>query len=160
MIIYLTPYIVRTSGDLQKLKALLSELDSVQEQYNKIVLENLEDRGGAFTSKGSASGRIRRSPDVYRGPAPVTSYRPTRNSRGPVPKTETPSSRTVAPVQSVKKKSTSSRISNSSVPVVASAEVEEEGFFSSLFSSSKTPEATHSSQQGSRGPYNPDFGDR
>ena len=160
VIIYLTPYIVRSSGDLQKLKVLLSELDNVQEQYNKIVLENLEDRGGVFTSKGSASGRIRRSPDVYRGPAPVTSYRPTTNSRGPVPKTVTPSSRTVAPVQPVKKKSASSRISNSSVPVVASAEVEEEGFFSSLFSSSETPEATHSSQQGSRGPYNPDFGDR
>ena len=161
VIIYLTPYIVRSSGDLQKLKALLSELDSVQERYNKIVLENLEGRGGSFSSKGSASGRIRRSPDVYRGPIPSTEYRTTTGSRGAIPEAVTPpSTRVTTPTQPVQKKSASSRISTSPVPVVASAEVEEEGFFSSLFSSSKTPEATHSSQQGSRGPYNPDFGDR
>ena len=84
VIIYLTPYIVRSSSDLQKLKMLLSELDQVQEQYNKIVLADLEKRGGSFTSKGSASGRIRHSPDVYRGPEPVVVENPSMGSRGPI----------------------------------------------------------------------------
>jgi hypothetical protein len=38
--------------------------------------------------------------------------------------------------------------------------VEEEGFFSSLFSGSTEPTKNDSSFQGSRGYYNPDFGER
>jgi len=169
VIIYLTPYIVRSSSDLQKLKMLLSELDQVQEQYNKIVLADLEKRGGSFTSKGSASGRIRHSPDVYRGPEPVVVENPSMGSRGPIYNTPAPVvSAPVAipqetlPTPAPQKQHASSRIVSSNTPStseVASAEVEEEGFFSSLFSSAKTEENQESATRGSRGYYNPDFGD-
>jgi general secretion pathway protein D len=170
VIIYLTPYIVRSSSDLQKLKLLLAELDHVQDQYNKIVLENLEDRGGAFTSKGSASGRIRHSPDVYRGPAPVVVENPSMGSRGPIYNTPAPAvnapvavpQTTTVPTPTPKKQNASSRIispNTSSTLEVASADVEEEGFFSSLFSSAKKEENKESATRGSRGYYNPDFGD-
>jgi len=39
VVIYLTPYIVRKSGDLQKLKAVLTELEEVQNRYNEYVYE-------------------------------------------------------------------------------------------------------------------------
>jgi general secretion pathway protein D len=165
VIIYLTPYIVRSSGDLQKLKSLLSELDKVQDQYNKIVLENLKDSGGAFTSKGSASGRIRHSPEVYRGPTPSVTNTRSTGSRGAIP-VETSSAYVVQPTRTVsqvtKKTSASSRIATEqqSMAVVASSAGEEEGFFSSLFSSSSEPESVKSSTQGSRGYYNPDFGEK
>jgi general secretion pathway protein D len=62
VIIYLTPYIVRKSGDLQALKEILTELDSVQNRYNTLVREHLEDtRQRAFSSSSKpASERIRR----------------------------------------------------------------------------------------------------
>jgi general secretion pathway protein D len=44
VVIYLTPYIVRKSSDLEKLKKILEELDKVQERYNAIVERNLEHR--------------------------------------------------------------------------------------------------------------------
>lgn len=37
VVIYLTPYIVRKSGDLQHLKKMLSELEEVQQRYNCLV---------------------------------------------------------------------------------------------------------------------------
>ncbi|MDQ7086277.1 MAG: type II secretion system secretin GspD [Sulfurovum sp.] len=66
VIIYLTPYIVRSSSDLQKLKSLLSELDDVQRQYNKIVGKNLEalDLKAFKSHNGSAAGRIRAVPQT------------------------------------------------------------------------------------------------
>jgi len=53
VVIYLTPYIVRKSGDLEKLKELLAELDEVQSRYNKIVEKILEDKKKPFFSFGS-----------------------------------------------------------------------------------------------------------
>ena len=53
VVVYLTPYIVRKSGDLEKLKELLAELDEVQERYNKIVEEILEDKKKPFFSIGN-----------------------------------------------------------------------------------------------------------
>jgi len=50
VVIYLTPYIVRKSGDLEKLKEVLAELDEVQEKYNKIVEKILEDKQKPFFS--------------------------------------------------------------------------------------------------------------
>jgi len=50
VVIYLTPYIVRKSGDLQKLKEILAELDEVQDRYNKIVEKILEDKKKPFFS--------------------------------------------------------------------------------------------------------------
>jgi len=46
VVIYLTPYIVRKSGDLQKLKELLSELDEVQARYNQLVEQKLNSIEG------------------------------------------------------------------------------------------------------------------
>jgi len=41
VVIYLTPYIVRKSGDLQALRHALSELESIQTKYNTFVREGL-----------------------------------------------------------------------------------------------------------------------
>ncbi len=64
VVIYLTPYIVRKSGDLEKLKSLLSELEDVQKQYNKLV-EKVLDGDTEVSSlepvAHPASQRIRRT---------------------------------------------------------------------------------------------------
>jgi len=44
VVIYLTPYIVEKSSDLVTLRKNLEELDSIQEKFNKIVLNELEKR--------------------------------------------------------------------------------------------------------------------
>jgi general secretion pathway protein D len=68
VVVYLTPYIVRKSGDLQKLKRMLTELDEVQEKYNQQVEAALERNAGnsSFVAEPSlgkppASQRIRRT---------------------------------------------------------------------------------------------------
>jgi len=54
VVIYLTPYIVPKSGDLKRLKKLLTELDGLQTKYNSIVYNALENR----TNGRGASNRI------------------------------------------------------------------------------------------------------
>ncbi len=44
VVIYLTPYIVKRSTDLATLRKNLDELDSIQEKFNRIVLNKLEKR--------------------------------------------------------------------------------------------------------------------
>jgi len=44
VVVYLTPYIVRRSGDLQKLKRMLAELEEVQIRYNRLVEHALEKK--------------------------------------------------------------------------------------------------------------------
>jgi general secretion pathway protein D len=44
VVIYLTPYIVRKSGDFKKLRAMLNELEEIQTKYNSFVREGLENR--------------------------------------------------------------------------------------------------------------------
>jgi general secretion pathway protein D len=44
VVIYLTPYIVQKSTDLVTLRKNLDELDSIQQKFNKIVLNKLEQR--------------------------------------------------------------------------------------------------------------------
>jgi len=67
VVIYLTPYIVRKSDDLQKLKSMLSELEEVQERYNTFFEEALEEKTGVSTaeiaseSTAPASRRIKRT---------------------------------------------------------------------------------------------------
>jgi len=70
VVIYLTPYIVRKSGDLQKLKSMLAELDEVQQRYNKLIYKELEENRGksgsapessAPVASVPASNRIRRT---------------------------------------------------------------------------------------------------
>ena len=67
VVIYLTPYIVRKSDDLQKLKSMLSELEEVQERYNDFFEKALEEKTGvpaaeiASESTAPASRRIKRT---------------------------------------------------------------------------------------------------
>ena len=51
VVIYLTPYIVRKSTDLVKLKEALSKLSSIQTRYNKYIKEKIKRK----TSPGSQS---------------------------------------------------------------------------------------------------------
>jgi general secretion pathway protein D len=44
VVIYITPYIIKKSSDLSSLRQHLDELESVQQQYNKIIFEELENR--------------------------------------------------------------------------------------------------------------------
>lgn len=44
VVIYLTPYIVKKSTDLVKLRKHLDELESVQQKFNRIVLDKLEQK--------------------------------------------------------------------------------------------------------------------
>jgi len=49
VVIYITPYIIKKSSDLTTLRVRLAELESVQQQYNKILLSQLEERTGEST---------------------------------------------------------------------------------------------------------------
>jgi len=44
VVIYLTPYIVRRSDDLQKLKRMLAELEEVQGRYNEYIRSVLDGK--------------------------------------------------------------------------------------------------------------------
>jgi len=46
VVIYLTPYIVRKSGDLKRLRQALSELEEIQIKYNTYVRKGLNQRAG------------------------------------------------------------------------------------------------------------------
>jgi len=66
VVIYLTPYIVRKSGDLQRLRTALTELEDVQTRYNSFVKRGLEQKSGfkdngitSRTGGNDASHRIR-----------------------------------------------------------------------------------------------------
>jgi len=64
VVIYLTPYIVRKSGDLQRLRTALNELEDIQARYNTFVKRGLNQksgyRGGNDKTVGDPSHRIRR----------------------------------------------------------------------------------------------------
>ena len=62
VVIYLTPYIVRKSDDLQKLKSMLAELEEVQGRYNTFFKKGLEEKTGVSVEEASvpASRRIKR----------------------------------------------------------------------------------------------------
>ena len=64
VVIYLTPYIVRKSDDLQKLKSMLTELEEVQGRYNDFFEKALEEKTGVSVEETSvpASRRIQRKP--------------------------------------------------------------------------------------------------
>jgi len=74
VVIYLTPYIVRKSGDLQKLKMMLSELEEVQGRYNSLVQKALEQKeSGSFFSNSSSSSSSSSSSNVADVAAPTQS---------------------------------------------------------------------------------------
>jgi general secretion pathway protein D len=52
VVIYITPYILKKSADLTTLRIHLDELESIQQQYNKIVFDKLEERVGGNPSNG------------------------------------------------------------------------------------------------------------
>ena len=164
VVIYLTPYIVRKSSDLQKLKAMLAELDEVQERYNGFVAENIKKAGARpFESTGNASGRIRNNDVVYNPSSSAPVYEKGMGSRGPIYDDYEPVI-TPAPKQTkALAKSSSSRITRGEIPTdTPSQEVassKDEGFFASLFSSDGKEEHT-SKERGTRGYYEPEFGER
>jgi len=51
VVIYITPYIIKKSSDLSTLRVRLAELESVQQQYNNILMEQLEERTGESTNR-------------------------------------------------------------------------------------------------------------
>lgn len=68
VVIYLTPYIVRKSDDLQRLRTALNELESIQLKYNSYVMEGLEAQASGSSNRiigakeqNPASKRIQRS---------------------------------------------------------------------------------------------------
>jgi len=50
VVIYITPYIVQKSSDLSTLRVRLAELEAVQQQYNKIIMAQLEAEAGTSSS--------------------------------------------------------------------------------------------------------------
>ena len=66
VVIYLTPYIVRESGDLQRLREALNELENIQTKYNAYVRKGLNQAAGyeedEVVSTVPASRRIQRDP--------------------------------------------------------------------------------------------------
>jgi len=74
VVIYLTPYIVRKSGDLQRLRTALTELEDIQTRYNSFVKRGLEQKSGfkdngitSRTGGNDASHRIRHQTPTYNG---------------------------------------------------------------------------------------------
>ena len=66
VVIYLTPYIVRKSGDLERLRNALNELESIQTKYNAYVRKGLDqeagyEEGAVTKAAPAASRRIRRT---------------------------------------------------------------------------------------------------
>ena len=55
VVVYLTPYIVRRSDELQKLKKMLDELEEVQREYNDYIFQRLEEKRGSRESQPSPS---------------------------------------------------------------------------------------------------------
>ena len=64
VVIYLTPYIVRKSGDLKRLRVALTELENIQTRYNAYVRKGLNKKAGYAEDEkhivSDASQRIRR----------------------------------------------------------------------------------------------------
>jgi general secretion pathway protein D len=164
VVIYLTPYIVRKSADLQHLKRMLAELDEVQERYNHFVAENIKKAGiRPFESKNDASGRIRQTEISYNPPAPPPSNVKAMGSRGPIYEDNIPASQPVQNKQeSTSQINASSRISRVDEPADVSSQKnasEDEGFFASLFSKDEQP-SSDPKKRGSRGYYEPEFGEK
>ena len=78
VVVYLTPYIVRRSDELQKLKRMLEELEEVQREYNEFVGKVLEARAEGrpveeVVSRAPAARRIKQQPVAPSGPIKIYS---------------------------------------------------------------------------------------
>jgi len=60
VVIYLTPYIVRKSGDLKRLRMALSELEEIQTRYNTLVRKGLQKENGTVKDKSESAPAYRR----------------------------------------------------------------------------------------------------
>jgi general secretion pathway protein D len=89
VVIYITPYIVQKSSDLTTLRVRLSELESVQQQYNQIIMAQLEEEAGTSSSPrhetflGSSTSSSHRRPKTT--PVANTNYQPVVKAR-PTPR--------------------------------------------------------------------------
>jgi len=79
VVIYLTPYIVRKSGDLQKLKNMLSELEEVQGRYNSLFEKALEEKNSNKFFSASSSPSTSTSPSSSSSQSNIA---PAANSTG------------------------------------------------------------------------------
>jgi general secretion pathway protein D len=72
VVIYLTPYIVRRSDELQKLKKHLEKLEAVQQEYNKLIGKVLEEKVHEdlpdVVPVSPAAHRIKYTAPDYNGP--------------------------------------------------------------------------------------------
>ena len=83
VIIYLTPYIIRKSSDLTKLREFLGELDSIGAKYSKYVRQRLAERAGIEEETPASSKftepartRVRSTHGAHRDPLEVLRTRP------------------------------------------------------------------------------------
>ncbi len=80
VVIYLTPYIVRKSGDLKYLRSMLSELEEVQGKYNEYMRSILDSRknDNSLFGLNDDSSNVNCSTTV--GPSPVSVPRVSKKS--------------------------------------------------------------------------------
>lgn len=78
VVIYLTPYIIKKSSDLTNLRRNLDELESIQQQYNKLIYDALEEKTNGTQGKGHVtfSGTANRSLPTSRNNSSGSSYIP------------------------------------------------------------------------------------
>jgi len=99
VVIYITPYIVQKSSDLTSLREYLSELESVQQQYNKIILAQIEEETGESLSNRheTFSGTSSRTNDLINDDVEsMTNYQPVIEKKHTAK--ETFSAQTIVPV--------------------------------------------------------------
>ena len=86
VVIYLTPYIVRKSADLQKLKRMLAELEEVQGRYNSLFEKALEEKKSNSFFSGTSSPSTRNplfsSTESNTEPVSLPSSKANRSSQG------------------------------------------------------------------------------
>ncbi len=70
VVIYLTPYIVRNSRDLTKLREFLSELDSIEARYSSYIRQKLAKRAGIY-KEGSVKRSVKYLQPARTKPAQV-----------------------------------------------------------------------------------------
>ncbi len=80
VVVYLTPYIIRKSSDLTKLREFLNELDNIQAKYSRYVRQKLAERAGieeTVPQSSKYSAPVQSSPrSVTRDPLEVLRDRP------------------------------------------------------------------------------------
>ena len=105
VVIYITPYIIKKSSDLTTLRVRLAELEAVQQQYNKILIEQLEERTGessssehkTFSTPSSQESNIDEDVEAMTSYVPVIEPRKSAVASTFVPATTAPTTNSVVP---------------------------------------------------------------